>query len=160
MNSNELRVLALAVAVLTVGACASTRDSGEAINVNNDGVPLSGADTLAYWSLDRDADALIGIEDHTSTWRAAEWRFATAENRDRFAAVPEDFAPEYGAYCAMAMAEGNLAAPDPNAWTIYQGKLFVFARKAGRDRWREDPDRYVDLADDNWRSRQAELRAQ
>lgn len=146
----------LAVAVVLSG-CATTMDSGEAINVDEAGITLSGADTVAYWSLDRDADAVIGSEELTTTWRSAEWRFSATENRDAFAEVPADYAPEFGGYCAMAMADGNLAAPDPDAWTIYEGNLYVFARKAGRDRWREDPDRYIAAARGHWGEKRQEL---
>ena len=32
----------------------------------------------------------------------SSWLFATAENRDRFQAEPERYAPQYGGYCAYA----------------------------------------------------------
>jgi YHS domain-containing protein len=31
-------------------------------------------------------------------WNDAKWYFASAENRDLFAADPERFAPQYGGY--------------------------------------------------------------
>jgi YHS domain len=55
----------------------------------------------------------------------ATWYFASAENRDRFAADPERYVPQYGGYCAWAVAHGYTAKIDPEAWKIVDGKLYL-----------------------------------
>ena len=54
------------------------------------------------------------------------WHFASAENRDAFAAAPERFAPQYGGFCAWAVAaRKKLYSTQPENWTIEAGKLYL-----------------------------------
>ena len=46
-----------------------------------------------------------------------------------FAADPERYAPQYDGYCAVSMSMGKKAEPDPEAWAIAEGKLYVFGVK-------------------------------
>jgi YHS domain-containing protein len=39
-----------------------------------------------------------GKSEYSYDWNDAKWYFATAENRDLFAADPEHYAPKYGGY--------------------------------------------------------------
>ena len=43
---------------------------------------------------------------------SAKWRFASAEHRDLFEADPEKYAPQYGGYCAWAVANNYTASID------------------------------------------------
>lgn len=55
----------------------------------------------------------------------AVWLFASRENLAEFRARPEVFLPQYGGYCAYAMARGYLADVDPLSWRIVGGKLYL-----------------------------------
>jgi len=46
----------------------------------------------------------------TANRKGARWRFASAENRDKFLAAPDRYAPQYGGYCAWAVAQGYTAS--------------------------------------------------
>src|SRR5262245_55488759 len=81
---------------------------------------VGGYDPVAYF---RDGKAVTGRKDVTWSWRGATWRFATAENRTAFQQDPEAFAPQFGGYCAWAVAEGYTAKGDPKHWKIVGGKL-------------------------------------
>ena len=48
----------------------------------------------------------------------AVWHFANAENRALFAESPGRYAPQYGGYCAYAMAQGAKAPTVPEAWSV------------------------------------------
>lgn len=65
--------------------------------VNSDifGVAIKGYDTVAYFTEGR---AMQGKKEFSYDWNDAKWYFATAENRDLFAADPEHYAPKYGGY--------------------------------------------------------------
>ena len=59
------------------------------------GVAIKGYDTVAYHSEGR---AVKGQKKHSHKWNDAKWYFASAENRDLFAADPVRYAPQYGGY--------------------------------------------------------------
>ena len=67
----------------------------DAVNTNFFGVAIKGYDTVAYHTENR---AVKGSREFSYQWNDARWYFASAENRDRFAADPERFAPQYGGY--------------------------------------------------------------
>ena len=80
----------------------------------------------------------------------ATWQFASAENRDRFAAAPQSYAPRYGGYCAYAVGNGYTASTDPEAWSIVDGKLYLNFSKGVQARWEARRDHYIQEADRNW----------
>lgn len=86
----------------------------------------------------------------TYTWNSADWRFATAQNRDAFIASPEKYAPQYGGYCAYGTADGHKATTQPNAWTIANGKLYLNYSPSVQTRWRSNQEQYIKKADANW----------
>ena len=59
------------------------------------GVAIRGYDSVAYHTEGR---AVKGKKEFSYGWNDATWRFASAENRDLFAADPERYAPQYGGY--------------------------------------------------------------
>ena len=87
----------------------------------------------------------------------ATWYFACAENRDRFAADPERYAPQYGGYCAWAVAHGYTAKIDPEAWKIVDGKLYLNYSKDVQADWAEDIPGNISKGDANWPKIHADL---
>lgn len=65
------------------------------INKLNNGIAIKGYDPVAYHTEGR---AVKGNKNFSYKWNDAEWYFASAENRDLFAANPERYAPQYGGY--------------------------------------------------------------
>ncbi len=110
------------------------------------GVALGGYDATSYFSgKPQEGDAAI-----TENWQGATWRFASAANRDLFAASPEKYAPQYGGYCAYAAAKGSLASGDPLAWTVHNKKLYINYSSGVRKTWEKDIEGYVTKGDKNW----------
>ena len=85
----------------------------------------------------------------TSGW-GATWYFANAGNKDLFAADPEQYAPQYGGYCAYAVSQGYTAAIDPDAWKIVDDKLYLNFSLKVQKIWEEDIPGYIAKADVNW----------
>ncbi len=108
---------------------------------------IAGADAVAYFA---DGKPVAGVKDFEFEWMGATWRFASAAHRDAFAADPGKYAPQYGGYCAYAVAKGAIADIDPEAWTIVDGKLYLNFSKSIRARWREDIPGNIAAADANW----------
>jgi YHS domain-containing protein len=65
------------------------------VNQTSWGVAIKGYDTVAYHTEGR---AVKGQSKYSHEWNDAKWYFASAENRDLFAADPERYAPQYGGY--------------------------------------------------------------
>jgi YHS domain-containing protein len=112
-----------------------------------DTVAINGYDPVAYFV---ESDAVEGTSTHTTQWNGATWQFASAENRDLFAANPENYAPQYGGYCAYAVSKGYTASTSPNAWTVRDGKLYLNYSRAVRALWSRDIPGNISKADDNW----------
>jgi len=82
--------------------------------------------------------------DDTTYW------FASEQHRKMFAADPERYAPQFKGYCAASVARGLKVEADPEAWTIWNGKLFVFGTKDGLSEFKANPGEIADKANAAW----------
>ena len=85
-----------------------------------DGVALKGYDPVAYFT---DGEATEGSAAYRHEWQGATYRFASAANLELFTADPAKYAPQYGGYCSIAIAQNAIADIDPERWAIVDGKL-------------------------------------
>ena len=108
---------------------------------------VRGYDTVAYFTEGRPVE---GKREFTHRWMDAEWRFASAVNRDLFAAAPEKYAPRYGGWCAWAVANGYTASTDPHAWKIVDGRLYLNYSKGVQRQWDGDIPGNIARGDGNW----------
>lgn len=99
------------------------------------GIAIDGTDPVAYFTEGR---PVPGQAEFTYAWKGATWRFASAAHRDAFAADPEAYAPQFGGYCAWAVAEGYVASTVPEAWRIVDGKLYLNYSRRIQRRWERD----------------------
>ena len=111
------------------------------------GIAIRGTDPVAYFKENR---PVKGSESFTATHRGSVFRFASAANRDAFVAAPERYAPQYGGFCAYAVALGYKASIDPDAFTIVDGKLYLNFNKPTEVLWRRDIPGYIKKGDVNW----------
>lgn len=111
------------------------------------GLAIRGADPVAYFT---QGAPVIGDPAHALMWRGTTWHFASADNMEQFTANPEAYAPQYGGYCAYAMAQGYVATSVPEAWTVHEGRLFLNFSLGVRSRWEADKAGYISQADGNW----------
>ena len=149
MNSTRRTIPLLIVAALLL--CLATPSVGFAkdeIYTNWRGLAIRGYDPVAFF---QDGMPAKGSKEFELTWKEAKWRFASAENRNLFEADPEQYAPQYGGYCAWAVAEGYTASVDPeNAWEIVEGKLYLNYDKEIQEKWAKDIPGNITRADANW----------
>jgi len=111
------------------------------------GLAVDGTDVVAYFTEGR---PVAGDPAFTHDWRGVTWRFASAANRDAFAAEPERYAPQYGGYCAWAVSEGYTASTVPEAWRIVEGKLSLNYPRRIQRRWERDIPGRIAAGDANW----------
>ena len=111
------------------------------------GGAIRGYDPVAYFTEER---PVKGGKAHRAEWMGATWSFASAENRKRFEADPEKYAPRYGGYCAWAVSRGYTASIDPDAWSIVDGALYLNYSLGVRSQWSQDAPGNIAKADANW----------
>ena len=113
------------------------------------GIAINGYDPVAYFT---ESKPVEGSGDFTSEWDGAIIQFTSAENKALFDGDPEKYAPKYGGYCAYAVSKGYTASTDPDAWSIYNDRLYLNYSKSVRALWSLNKSGHVASADANWPS--------
>ena len=108
---------------------------------------LQGYDPVAYFETGEPAK---GSKDFTAEYQGATFRFTSAEHRDGFIADPAAYAPQYGGYCAWAMADGKYAKGDARYWKIVDGKLYLNYNDDIQAKWNADIPGFISSADAEW----------
>lgn len=108
---------------------------------------IEGYDPVAYFTESR---PVKGSSDFQYEWKEANWRFSSAENLALFKAKPEQYAPQYGGYCAYAVAKNTTASIDPTQFTIVDDKLYLNYSKSVNNKWLANRDNFIVDADQNW----------
>lgn len=112
-----------------------------------DDLAVQGYDPVAYF---KDGKPVKGAKEFSTTWMGAEFRFASAANRDAFKKNPEAYAPQYGGYCAWAVSQGYTAKGDARNWKIVDGKLYLNYNTSVQKKWEGDIPGFISSADANW----------
>lgn len=108
---------------------------------------LQGYDTVAYFT---DGEPTKGSADFSTTYEGAEFHFSSQENLTLFLADPAKYAPQYGGYCAWAVAQDKTAKGDARRWAIVDGKLYLNYNKGIQKKWDADRAGFITSADANW----------
>lgn len=146
--ANLLRAaLVLAMVATVTIAVRSASAAVDPINKNVFGTALKGYDAVAYF---KEGKPVKGKDDFRHEWMGAKWYFASAENRDEFAKNPEKYAPQFGGYCAWAVAHNYTASIDPEAWKIIEGKLYLNYSKDVQKKWEQDIPGFIKQGNENW----------
>jgi len=109
-------------------------------------IAVGGYDAVSFFK----SKPLEGTTDFTLNHKGAEWRFSSEANRDLFKANPEAFEPQYGGYCAWAIAGGKLAKGSPKHWHIEDGRLYLNYNGKIKDRWVADKEDFITSGDQKW----------
>jgi hypothetical protein len=88
---------------------------------------IQGYDPVAYFT---DGKPTRGTPEFEYQWDEHRYRFASAQHRDLFKADPVHYAPQFGNYCAMALALGKIVVANPENWLVSDSKLYVFGSPA------------------------------
>ena len=141
-------LLIAAVILLPAQAPPPKSDPPKAGPVNAEaGLALAGHDPVAYFT---DARPTPGEPAITASHDGVTYHFASAANRAAFIAAPEKYLPQYGGYCAFAVARGYKAVIDPAAFTVAGGKLYLNYNAAIQTQWLRQRDADISRADKNW----------
>jgi YHS domain-containing protein len=111
------------------------------------GVAIKGYDPVSYFTTGK---PMPGLAQFSTTYNGATYRFASAENRNRFLATPEKFLPQYGGYCAYAISLNKIADIDPDEWAIVNDNLYLNNNFFSQTLWSLDKTGNIVKGDHNW----------
>lgn len=115
-------------------------------------IALNGYSAVSYVDLNL---AQRGLLAHKSEYNGLKYYFTSAEQKASFDANPENYAPQYGGWCATGIAVGAKFRTDPNKFLVQDGKLYVFLNDLevdAKELWLKDPKGMRGKADENWPS--------
>ena len=110
---------------------ASTFGFSQSIDYNtNNGFIADGYDVVSYF----DMKAVEGSEDFIATYQDIKYKFSSQDNLNTFLKNPKAYIPQYGGYCAYAVAESSKKVDiDPETFEIRDGKLYLFYNSWGNN---------------------------
>lgn len=143
-------ILAAAMIVagpVAISAPAAFADKDPIYTAKRSNLALQGYDTVAYFTV---GEPTKGSTEYTTTYQGAEFRFASEDNLNLFLADPAKYAPQYGGYCAWAVAQGQTAKGDARRWAVVDGKLYLNYNKGIQKKWDKDRAGFIASAEQNW----------
>ena len=132
------------------GAFVYAQNAEKTYNLNKDGVAIEGYDLVSYFEAE---NPLKGKAENALLYKGATYWFASMANKEKFKSAPENYLPQYGGWCAYAMAKGNQVEINPEAYLIKQEKLYLFYKTSWintRTKWLKEPKALQAKADLHW----------
>ncbi len=115
-----------------------------------DGVAIGGFDTVAFHTAGK---PMQGTSQFTAEYQGATWQFASAANRDLFAANPAKYAPAYGGWCSAGASKGKKVATKPEYWAVVEGQLYLNSSDAAHNKlFLADTASTIRKGESNWKT--------
>ena len=122
-------------------------DNKEYIRKDAKGIAVDGYDVVAYFTKGK---PLKGQKNFSTTWQGAKWHFRSQQHLQLFKKSPQKYAPQFGGFCAWAVANGYTAKIDPTAWKIVNKKLYLNYNHSIQKRWEKDRKSLIRRGHQNW----------
>ena len=115
------------------------------------GFAANGYDVVAYFN----NRAIEGDKKITTTLNDIIYKFSSEENLKAFNNNPKKYMPQYGGYCAYAVAlKSSKVSINPETFLIENGKLYLFYDAWGTNTlklWQKENEKLlIEKADKNW----------
>jgi len=111
-----------------------------------DNIAAEGYDVITFFS----GKPQLGKAEFSTRYEGADWHFFNQANKDLFLTNPELFAPQYGGYCAWAVAKDKLAPGSPEHWHVEDGRLYFNYNARIQRRWTKKRAKFINAADARW----------
>ena len=121
-------------------------------NTNGTEYVLGGYDVTSYWTWEK---PVMGKVEFMVEHEDGKFLFRNAQAMGWFLREPKKYLPQYGGYCATAVAGGYTAPVDADsAWHIdpIRRKIYLNFSDSVHRTWLENKDTRIALADKNWPS--------
>lgn len=134
-----LPIFLLATApALCAGMAQAQTIAAQEIRIDKDAVlAVGGYDVVSYF----DGTPRKGDRAFEAVHHDIKYRFASAENLEKFKADPDHYSPMNGGYCVVAPPSKKLK-PDPRAYAIIDGRLAFASSKAAIAKVKANPEAY------------------
>lgn len=148
-----MKTSSILIAVLALSLTAATGFAEDEYNrstgITTAGVPLGlhGVDAVALATIH---DVAEGSSDHTVVVDDVAYYFASAESARTFEAAPERYLPQFGGFCAFAVALGKKFDGDPRYADIVDGKLYLFVNEEIFHKYQKDRTNILRNAERTW----------
>ncbi len=143
-------VLSITLIALSLTAAQAQAQEGPVNSKKN--IANYGYDVVSYWT----GKPVKGTDQHTHSHRGVKYYFSSVENQEKFKLSPEKFVPEFGGFCAYAMAKSGDKVPvNPQTYEIRDQRLLLFYNRAINNtlnKWKEEgPEKLLEQVDENWK---------
>ena len=150
-NTRKITAAAIVIALTAPASSFATDEYNVSNGVTTAGASLGlhGVDAVTLSTLNAVAE---GDAAHTVVQNGVAYYFASAESARRFKAEPERYMPQYGGFCAFAVALGKKFDGDPRFADIVDGKLYLFVNAEVFEKYKKDSKRILAKAEATWPS--------
>ena len=150
-NTFKQTAAAFALALCSATTAYAVDEHNVSIGTTTAGAPLGlhGVDAVALATLNAVAE---GDAAHTVVHDGVAYYFTTARSARLFKSTPEKYAPQYGGFCAFAVALGKKLDGDPHYADIVDGKLYLFVNAEIFEKYKKDSKRILAKAAATWPS--------
>lgn len=144
-----ISAMVMAAAIATALPAAAEDEYNVSTGVTTAGVPLGlhGVDAVALTTLNAVAE---GDAQYTVVEDGVAYYFASEDSAKKFKANPAMYAPQYGGFCAYAVAVGKKFDGDPQFADIVDGKLYLFVNAEIFEKYKKDSKRILAKAERTW----------
>lgn len=108
---------------------------------------IKGYDVVA---LQNDLTPVQGDEIYEVEWDNTRWKFTSKENRELFQSDPERYAPQFGGFCPVALAQNNAKVGTIEQFSVVDQKTFMNYDRPSKRQFTNDPQEYIVSARLNW----------
>jgi YHS domain-containing protein len=119
-------------------------------NIDKNNLALQGYDPVSYF-VNKPQKGLPTI---SVQYNGVLYRFANAENKNKFNASPAKYEPAFGGWCAYGFADrGEKIEVNPETYKIVNGKLYLFYNaffKNTLTKWNKNENNLNKKAQVNW----------
>jgi YHS domain-containing protein len=147
MRTYLVRLFSACTVLLTVISV----NAESAVNIDKSGVILQGYDAISYF---KSSEPQLGSSKISTAYGGATYLFASEANKQEFLKDPKKYAPQFGGWCAYAVADSKAKVEvDPKSFVIQDGRLLLFYNgifASTRSKWQKDPKTFLKAADANW----------
>ncbi|WP_411820359.1 YHS domain-containing (seleno)protein [Hyphococcus formosus] len=142
-----------AAAFLAAAIVQSQAFAADEYNVSSgntlSGSPLGvhGVDTVVLSKFGAVTD---GNASHAVVYDGVSYYFSTKKTAKLFEADPQSYLPQYGGFCAFAVALGKKLDGDPRYADIVDGKLYLFVNDEIFRKYKKNPGKIIKDAERKW----------
>jgi len=149
LNTLKSVVFVLAATLFIHDSAFAVDEYNTSTGVTTAGAPLGlhGSDPVALITLDAVAE---GDAAYTVVHDGVAYYFASKRSADTFSKDPAHYLPQYGAFCAYAVAKGKKFDGDPQFADIRNGKLYLFVNAAIFAEYMKNPGEIIARAEKMW----------